>query len=71
MVMNEKADNTDKLDEKPFSGNSPKGAIATFLRSRDNLRIFVFPRDGENETAAIDRVKARNGSSAVPVQLIK
>lgn len=54
---------------KPCHG--PKGSIATFVRPRDGVRIYVFARNGEAESAAIQRVKSRNGAGGVEHQLVK
>jgi len=54
---------------KPCHG--PKGSIATFVRPRDGVRIYVFARNGENDASAIQRVKSRNGAGGVDHQLIK
>jgi len=62
--------NTDKTsDVKTVTG--PKGACATFIRPRDNQRIFVFQRKRESVDAAIQRVKKHNGASEVSHDLVK
>lgn len=41
----------------------PKGAVATFVRPRDNKRIYVFCKDSEAIEVAIKRVMKHNGAS--------
>jgi hypothetical protein len=48
----------------------PKAAVATFVRTSDKVRIYVFARPGESVENAVNRVKRRNGSSAVEHQLV-
>jgi hypothetical protein len=48
----------------------PKAAIATFVRQRDNQRIYVFRRPKETVDQAITRVKRHNGSENVVHELI-
>jgi len=50
----------DKTELKTVSG--PKAAVATFIRPRDNARIWVFPKKGESRDAAIARVMNHNGA---------
>jgi hypothetical protein len=60
---------SEKPKVKVVSG--PKAAVATFVRARDNVRIYVFTRRGESVENAITRVKQRNGSANVDHQLIQ
>jgi len=62
---------TESKQPKVKTVKGPKAAVATFVRSRDNQRIYVFTRPGESAQSAIDRVKRRNGSSDVEHQLIQ
>jgi hypothetical protein len=48
----------------------PKAAVATFVRSSDSKRIYVFARPGESTERAIIRVKQRNGSAGSEHQLV-
>jgi len=40
----------------------PKAAVATFIRPRDNKRIFVYTRRSEGVEDAIKRVMKSNGA---------
>lgn len=49
----------------------PKAAVATFIRTADKVRIYVFKRPRESVDNAISRVKKRNGSVDSEHQLIQ
>jgi hypothetical protein len=51
--------------EKVKTVKGLRGSVATFIRARDKKQIWVFARNGESTDHAIQRVKARNGSSNV------
>jgi hypothetical protein len=57
-------------DSKIKTVRGPKAAVATFLRSRDNVRIYVFAKTGETKEAAVQRVMARNGSTGATYQWV-
>jgi len=44
------------------------GAVATFIRPRDNARIYVYAKTGESKERAITRVKRHNGAEQVEHQ---
>lgn len=50
-----------KTEIKTVKG--PKAAVATFIRLRDGIRIYVYPRAGETREHAVSRVISRNGGS--------
>jgi hypothetical protein len=59
-------------NDKPVKTvKGPRAAVATFLRSRDKERIYVFTRPGESIENAIRRVKQHNGSLDSEHQLIQ
>jgi hypothetical protein len=55
-----------KMDEKhvktPGRVSGPKASLATFIRPRDGVRIFVFARRGESKENAVKRVMRSNGA---------
>jgi hypothetical protein len=55
---------TPKEDQvnKPKVVTGLKGSVATFVRLRDNKRIYVFARRGESKDNAVKRVMSANGS---------
>jgi hypothetical protein len=66
--MNE---NSNTVGAKAKAGNkvhAPKGCVASFIRKRDNHRIFVFPRNGESREKSIERVLRHNGSAGAQIQ---
>lgn len=52
-----------KTTAKVGKVKGPKGAVATFIRPNDGVRIWVFTRTGETNEHAITRVKRRNGAA--------
>jgi hypothetical protein len=48
--------------KEPKTVSGPKASIATFIRPRDNVRIFVFSRNGESKENAVKRVMKANGA---------
>jgi hypothetical protein len=61
-------DKTTKTEVKTISG--PKAALASFIRPRDGVRIWVFARKGENPENAISRVKKHNGAGDTAHQMV-
>jgi len=59
------------MSEKVKTVKGPKAAVATFIRPRDNMRIYVFTRKGESVESAITRVKRANGASESEHSLIQ
>jgi hypothetical protein len=52
-----------KTEIKTVKG--PKACVARFVRPRDGVMIFVYPKRGETRDVAIQRVLNKNGASGV------